>query len=87
MSIRPLDVSNMIGNFAVSNEPYRIKKTSIMSKSENDKWSDRYFQLCLTIFQKSSSSNIREAMNRADHMIEFLKERDKDFYTNCENTL
>lgn len=58
-----------------------------MSNSENDKWSDRYFQLCLVLLQKSSNFNIREAMNRADHMLDFLKERDKGFYTNNEPTL
>lgn len=64
-----------------------------MDKKEIDKWSDRYFHLCLTLISRPSFSsfgntspvNIRDIINKADRMIQALQERDKDFYMNYEN--
>lgn len=65
-----------------------------MERTENEKWSERYFQLCLALIQRPSmlttfgnvpAVNIREVMSRADRMLELLKERDKKFFTKDEN--
>lgn len=65
-----------------------------MNRTESDKWSERYFQLCLALIQRPAmlttfgnvpAVNIKDVMNKADRMLELLKERDKGFYTNCEN--
>lgn len=60
---------------------------------ERNKWSDRYFQLCLAIISRPSFSsygqsapiNIRDVMNKADRMIEELKIRDQKFFTKYDN--
>lgn len=58
-----------------------------MERTEKDKWSDRYFQLCLVLIgQQPHRCNIREVISRADFMLDYLKLRDEKFYADEENT-
>lgn len=65
-----------------------------MDIQEMNKWSDRYFQLCLAIISRPSFSsygmsspiNINDVMNKADRMIEQLKEREKRLFAEHEKT-
>lgn len=64
-----------------------------MDLQEMCKWSDRYFQLCLSIISRPSFSsygqsspiNIKDVMKKADRMIEELKVRDQKFFTKNDN--
>ena len=57
-----------------------------MERTDADKWSDRYFQLCLVLIGKQPRCNIREVISRADFMLDYLKQRDEKFYADEENT-
>ena len=57
-----------------------------MERTDADKWSNRYFQLCLVLIgQQPHRCNIREVISRADFMLDYLKQRDEQFYTDQEN--
>lgn len=57
-----------------------------MERTEINKWSDRYFQLCLVLIgQQPNRCNIREVISRADFMLDYLKQRDEKFYTQAES--
>ena len=57
-----------------------------MERTDVDKWSDRYFQLCLVLIgRQPQRCNIREVISRADFMLDYLKQRDEKFYADKEN--
>ena len=57
-----------------------------MERTEIDKWSDRYFQLCLVLIGlQPHRCNIREVISRADFMLDYLKQRDEQFFADKEN--
>lgn len=65
-----------------------------MERQEMEKWSERYFQLCLALIQRPSFSNyglaspvnIRDVMNKADLMLVELQRRDRVFFAKCEKS-
>lgn len=57
-----------------------------MESIDADKWSERYYQLCLVLIgQQPVRCNVREVITRADLMIEHLIKRDQQFYEDCQN--
>lgn len=64
-----------------------------MERTEQEKWSERYFQVCLALISRTSIThygtstalNVGDIMSKADRIIHALQDKEKELFAKYEN--